>query len=580
MGIEGETSGVPSAGRLPGRRAEKLREVGNEASAQRPYLLIMQNHRFHQSGALGAFLACLATACAGQRQMPAPARASAGGAASIVIDGVLDDWRAVPVWTRFSSVPAIGSAPVTVYATDDAHFWYLSVTMRDSTVVSAMPGTMHVLIDADADSTTGGTAYEMRGVDFALDLSRLDRLQAGGHGAGVALRTVSRAGLGDFRSAYDLQVVTLPTWSTDRFELRIARDGTANGWPRLGARLRAQVVRVAPDSARVATPVQSYAFTTPLDTMPLRGAPAIPDKAPDAVRVAHWNVSEGSFRTPGNHARLLAAVAPDIILLDEVAGDVDSTALAAFFARPELARLGSWRFVHGQSGGRQRGVIAARGRAIRPDSSMRYMRYPEGSLDSLARSDARIQQRVIDVEREANIASTGAWVALDGVETLFVTVDLTSGGYLGSPNDAFRLLQARTMRRYILDAIGASTPKAPVVIAGDYNSVASYESVRVLQEALDTDGTPLAMNRALRLDARTASTWRNDSVAQFTPGRLDLALYSDGVFEQTGGFVFATEDLTDRLLGSLQITRDMSRKSSDHLIVVTDLRRRQGAPPQ
>lgn len=535
----------------------------------------MPTHHFQRASALASCLLCLATACVAQRQTSTSPRASDGSAAtSIVIDGAFDDWRTVPLWTRFSPAVSFAAAPLTVSATDDAEFWYLSVTLRDSTVVSAMPGTMHLLIDADADSTTGGTVYDMRGVDVALDLSRLDKAQAGGHGAGIALRTVTSGGLGEFRSAYDLQVVTLPTWSTDRFELRMARDGAPHGWPRLGAQIRARIVRVAPDSTRVTTPVQRYAFTTPLDTMPLSGASTIPAKAPGAVRVANWNVSEGSFRDPGYHAKLLAAVAPEIIVLDEVPGDVDSTALVSFFARTELARLGSWRFVLGQSGGRQRGVVATRGRAIRSDTSMRYMRYPDGSLDSLARSDSRIPTRAIDTERQANIASTGAWVDVDGVETLFVTVDLTSGGYLGSPNDAFRLLQARTMRRYVLDAIGQRAPRAPVVIAGDYNSVASYESVRTLQQSLDTDGSELSMNRALRLDGRTASTWRNDSVAQFTPGRLDLALFSGRVFEQTGGFVFAAEDLSDRLLASLQITRDMSRKSSDHLIVVTDLRRR------
>lgn len=158
--------------------------------------------------------------------------------------------------------------------------------------------------------------------------------------------------------------------------------------------------------------------------------------------------------------------------------------------------------------------------------------------------------------------------------TIHLLIDADVGGYLGSPNDALRLLQARTMRRYVLDAIGQRTPRAPVVIAGDYNSVASYKSVRTLQQSLDRDGSELSLNRVLRLDGRTASTWRNDSVAQFTPGRLDLAMFSDREFGQTGGFVFAAEDLSDCLLASLQITRDMSRKSSDHLIVVTDLRRK------
>jgi endonuclease/exonuclease/phosphatase (EEP) superfamily protein YafD len=500
-----------------------------------------------------------------------------GTSTRIVLDGQFDDWRNIPVWARFGAAASPTTvAPLTVQATDDAHFWYLSIALRDTVALSSMPGTMHLLVDADDNAATGATVYGTSGVDVALDLSRLDKRQAQSpaHGAGVALRTVSAGGLTDYRSAYERAVLSMPTWGAPRFELRIARSGAAQGSPVFGSRVRARLVFVGSDSAMTATAATPYTFAATPSPTAIAGVSALPAKADGAVRLAHWNVSEGSFRTPNTHAALIAAVAPDIIVLDEMHGEIDSTFLAAFFARPELARLGSWRFVYGRSGGRQRGLVATRGRAIRPAEAMAFMRYPEGALDSLARTDSLVPKRVIEIERGTQIASTGAWVDVDGVETLIVPVDLTSGGYFGSPADAFRLLQARTIRRYILDEIGAPPRRAPVIIAGDFNSVASYASVEALQQSLDTDGSALSLNSALRLDGRSTTTWRNVTDAQFTPGRLDLALYPDRTFTQTGGFVFASEDLSDTLLASLGLTRAMSQQVSDHLIVVTDLRRR------
>ena len=68
-----------------------------------------------------------------------------------------------------------------------------------------MPGTLHLLIDSDDNAQTGGTVFDtaigLAGVDVALDLSRTDKPQGNGVGAGAALRMVGPAGLGDYRSA-------------------------------------------------------------------------------------------------------------------------------------------------------------------------------------------------------------------------------------------------------------------------------------------------------------------------------------------------------------------------------------------
>ena len=51
-------------------------------------------------------------------------------------------------------------------------------------------------------------------------------------------------------------------------------------------------------------------------------------------------------------------------------------------------------------------------------------------------------------------------------------------------------------------------------------------------------------------------------------------MFPDALFRQSGGFLLATEDLSDMLLRTLGLTREISARTADHLIVVTDLIRR------
>lgn len=122
---------------------------------------------------------------------------------------------------------------------------------------------------------------------------------------------------------------------------------------------------------------------------------------------------EGSFRKPEMHARLLAAVMPDVVMLDEVYEQVTADSLRRFFDLPALRALGPWQFVLGGSGGRQRTVVAARRRAVRPVESMAAMRYIDSSLDSLRRITPPAGHRLIDIEEAAQISvSALGWMCM------------------------------------------------------------------------------------------------------------------------------------------------------------------------
>ena len=533
------------------------------------------NRRAVRLGAAAA-LAALSACGAGRGERTTTGTRLTAARVPIQLDGHFDDWAGVPVWSQATA----SSGPLqAAWATDDAQWWYLSFSVRDSVSHSSMPGTLHLLIDADDRTQTGGTVFDaavgLAGVDVALDLSRSDKTQGNRVGAGAALRTVGPTGLGAYRSAYDLDVVALPSWSATRFELRIARGGTLDGVAQLGGAIRARLVFESTSGAVTAIPTARYTFATPLDPRArTQRVSAIPSKATGAVRVAQWNVSEGSFRSPANHAKLLAAVAPDVILLDEAYAETSDATLAEFFARPELAALGRWRFAYSRSGGRQHAVVATRDRDLQPAASMLRMEYPAGVLDSVRAMVPTAAQPLFDIEAKAHLSSTGAWITIDGLETLFVPLDLQSGGFFRNPQDQLRVLQSRAIRAAVQRELASRATRGALVIAGDFNAIGSYESIAMLQQGLDLDGSDLALSDAWRLGERSLVTWTDPKVGQFLPGRLDLTLFSDAAFERTGGFTFTSAELAPALAASLGVTPETSERASDHLIVVTDLRRK------
>ena len=534
-----------------------------------------RNGRPVRLGAL-AVLAALSACSSGRGERATTGTRPTAARVPIHLDGHFDDWTRVPVWSQ----AAASSGPLeAAWATDDAQWWYLSFSVRDSVSHSGMPGTLHLLIDADDRTNTGGTVFDasvgLAGVDVALDLSRSDKTQGNGVGAGAAVRTVGPTGLGAYRSAYDLEVVALPSWSATRFELRIARGGTLDGFASLGRAVRARLVFASTSGAVTALPAARYTFATPLEPRArTQRVSAMPSKANGSVRVVQWNVSEGSFRSPANHAKLLAAVQPDVILLDEAYAETSDATLAEFFARQELAALGRWRFVYSRSGGRQRTVVATRDRDIRQAASMVRMEYPAGVLDSVRAMVPTAAQRLFDIEATAQLSSTGAWISIDGIETLFVPLDLQSGGFFRNPQDQLRVLQSRAIRAAVQRELASRATRGALVIAGDFNAIGSYESISTLQHGLDLDGSDLALSDAWRLGERSLVTWTDPKVGQFLPGRLDLTLFSDAAFERTGGFTFTTAELAPALAASLGVTPETSERTSDHLIVVTDLRRK------
>lgn len=343
----------------------------------------------------------------------------------------------------------------------------------------------------------------------------------------------------------------------------------AVGLPALGTGLPLKAVYVVEDRVGEETRVGSYTFRTAMaEPTPSSSGDRLA-KSEGSVRVAQLNVSEGSFLSNREgFARILGAIAPDVILLDEVTGAVSPNALENFFALKPLSDLGAWRFVLGQGGGRQRTVVAARDREIRAAASMRRVSYADGALEALnGISDAGFD-RLLEWEAERDLSATGAWVEVSGQDVLFVPLDLQSAGWVGSPQDRLRTLQAQTIHDHILTESGRNG--RPVVIGGDLNLVGSLDPLLTLIQGLDVDGSDLAPVDAPRIGERTYVTWRN-ARGLFAPGRLDFLFVPDAVATVTNSFVFGTEDFDPEMLRRLNLERELSASISDHLVVTVDL---------
>ena len=505
---------------------------------------------------------------------------------SIWTDGAFDDWATVPaaVTDPYGDVPA--SSPVDVGAvsvSDDPRFLHLLIDVGDTATVQGMPGSVEVVLDADGDPGTGGSHGGVDGADLVLVLSRQADPMADRYGVGVGVRRVGPDGPGEIAGAVVVGLLVSPTHSSDRFEVRLERRAVVDGG---GVRGVAGVGEVVVGRVRYVrrgvlvdeTPVFRHTVTTePGGAPPLLGADAVAP-VPGALRVVTWNVSDENFRDrPGAFQRVLAALAPDVVLLDEVYAEVTMAELGRFGEGMGGGGGLEWVWWLAEGGGRQRTVVGARGLELRGEAGLARVDHEPGALERWLREVGDEPEaprmpppsRLARAEAAGGLSATGAWVTVDGRDILFVPVDLQSAGYDGSPRDRLRELQARTLNRE-LAAVLSERPEAGLVIGGDLNLVGSARPLAAMRFGLGADGDDLGVARLARLRDRSLATWRTTREGDpFSPGRLDYVLYRNAVLQVERAFVFDAADLSPAALEALGV-RETDTLESDHLPLVVD----------
>jgi exonuclease III len=487
-----------------------------------------------------------------------------------VLDGRWDDWQGIPAAATGTSEDAaalpLGIREIRVR--HDARNVFFYFEFARPVVPQGLDGTVALHLNADGDSSTGVTLDGLRGVDLSVVLSPSGPSpESTPSGAQVWQHPATGP---TFAAPADTAGVMLaPSYASDRLELQIAR-GTPAGPEGMriftGGTFRARAVAYShAQPLHRGPPSFSYALT-PAATRPTPRGHASADplaRAPGtSFRLLSWNVNgAGLRRNPEPFIRALAAIRPDVVLLDEVL-PADRTLVDTLLAA--IPGTGAWHVVFGEAGGRQRGVIASR-RPVAGAASLARIPYPD-SISAVFR-DAP-QATVNDTPTGDGVPTAGAVVTVDGRRLLLATVDLKCCGTgAGSPEDRIRRIEARAMADALRPAARAERADA-VIVAGDYNLVGSRAPLDVMRGNA-ADGDSFAVSDAPRLDGLSYATWARPR-NRFAPGRLDYHLYTPAALHVLDAFAFDTADLSPRWLAAHGLRAGDSVAASGHRPVVSD----------
>ncbi len=507
--------------------------------------------------ALVSLIAVALGACAQEpvklsRTQPVPeASLSAyGGAGHIVLDGDISEWAYTDI------------------AHADARHIYVRFSLGPArNALQAGDETVLILLDVDGSTLTGNTGETWpgaagMGVDLEIQISPMDAQRASPR-RGVALAMVDRKGRRSPISHADAGFIFAPTIASEWYEMRVNRNlpglgGFVDEDPSLAiapvrdqrptppTRARATtsgagVVVLVDAKGRQNGSLSPFTFRLPeLATGPAPANATLPPRRADTVRIMSYNVLRSSpAQTPGPFARLITAIDPDVVLLQE--WDADVASIASWFERNVGSR---WNVIaHPDQGV----AIAAR-----------------GSVTPLL--DGPIEVR----DGERPVRAILGLVRTPLRDTVVASVHLKCCGGAGTEEDLTRLAEAKAIN----EAFARRTPAGDKlrVIGGDLNLVGSAPPLDALRLGIDTDRSELSVAKPLVLGDGLVATWR-DPTGPFTPGRLDYILFSDAQAEIVRAFVVDTQNLSERDLAVYGLEASDSL-ASDHLPVVVDLKPR------
>lgn len=303
--------------------------------------------------------------------------------------------------------------------------------------------------------------------------------------------------------------------------------------------------------------IANIAFTTSATA----DSPWMPRQAHTTMRVLSWNISRQAFFRAGEKTqRLLAAMAPDILLLDEMPKSATPESIATFL---DQAITGSpWHVVIGQAtGGLERGSISSRWpltRAVQFDGLHYRPSDARSWIEASGEHAERLRQTL-----PLGVAVAGAIANVEGMHVLLVSFDLQCCGDSPDAWEELRRLAEAQLIRGAIEATLAATPIDAVIIGGDANNVQGDEVLRILQ------GSPsdLADAPARREDG---SNWTWDGRGTpFPSKKIDHILHSARL-DVSDAFVFDPEGWPVEWLDHYGVQRDWAGQISAHRPVVVD----------
>ena len=463
----------------------------------------------------------------------------------IVIDGRFDDWSAVQP-TLIDPVDAAGEAIDLrdIRLTSDGRFVHLLVNFGRTVNIQKLDVAVHLVLDVDGNESTGRNTFGLIGADLDIILSPTDR------DGGVAL--VSTAPNSPPLNPYDIGFTFAPTYASRRFEFRIERGVELDGIPSVlaSSRMQGKIVCTDPQGNIIDQTAAFGSDLTPLRIAEQTATAQIPARIPGALRMMSWNAANGALlENPEPFSRVLAAIDPDVIFLQELTDRHSASQLESFLNQRLSSETSSdWAVVFGEGGGNLRCAVASKLplESAEPFELLPYPDWPQRSL------------RV-----------AGALVQFANRRLLCVSVHLRCCGAIGSQQDFIRILEAETIREE-LRKLAESGSIDGVIVAGDFNLVGSRRPLDLLTTRLDIAGLSLIEAEPYQLDGLSNATW-SDRKQSFVPGRLDYLLFSQNTLAVLNSFAFDTHDLSPPTLHRLGLKNDDAGSASDHYPVVADI---------
>jgi endonuclease/exonuclease/phosphatase family metal-dependent hydrolase len=477
---------------------------------------------------------------------------------SVLLDGSFDDW-------------ADG-----VVAQADPYHLYLQLAFPEVIGLQSARVATHILLDLDDDASTGrkvtpGADDEAPlGVDLALLFAPEASRDARGVGGGAAALAYGPEQRETRLRHQQVDFAALPTYASQRFELRVARHVLEHG--PVGTKLRqagtarALIRRIGADG-EILWQSDVLSFERPVAAPThWRATVDIPRRASDAVRIVSANVEWAAPLTdPAPFARILNALDPDIVLLqewDRMARRPGQPPIP----RESAAAIADWFNTHAPGERRwevrrspELGIAIASRDALSALGGERLAyRLTDGDDTLLGRGvryiAALAQTRIGPVAvASLHLKCCGAWAASEDLQRQAEAVAVNAA-----------------LRRALADS-----PAVMAVVGGDFNLVGARAPKQTIASGLDLHGSNLAVAPTLALGGHAATTWR-DPRSQFSPSRLDYLLYSASSAQLVHAFALDTSVLDAASLHRHALRAEDSA-FSDHLPIVIDLRRH--SPP-
>ena len=453
---------------------------------------------------------------------------------NIKIDGFFNDWNNVSNVYIDDSTDSQGVDLLNFSVCNDNEYLYIKLKLADEIDLTEQfynPAEIMINIDADNDASTG---YFTNNIGSEYGINFFDKF----------IFDDSNFPIVDTLSLYDLDIIPLPTYSSDEFEIAINRVNFSDS---ITISIRDKVGNdFMPDNGSVFTYIFNDCSLTSVNTDFFKNNP-------NNLRLMTYNVwSNGliSNNRVDEHRRIFESVNADIITFQEC-GNTNYNDVLSFLNTNPIA----YPYIY-------------------PDlnsGNLTISKFP--SIQSWQVAD-RIDAELIDLP-----------------DSVYSTDILIINGHPPCcNNNQGRQENFDAFTHFIHDAktTGGNIDipiNTPISFSGDMNLVGySQQYYTIVNGTIsdtvtygiggmpDWDNTPLKDRVAYFNEKEFSYTWdkTNPYAGDFPPGRLDFVFYTNSVMSVDKSFILSTEHMSSSLLAQNNLFWDDTKTASDHFPIIVD----------